>query len=73
MSKINCPHCFKSIGGAATEGGSRVRLSILLVDADDRIHGPCPFCKADVTIATNATLSKAIKPNQPVPALRIRR
>lgn len=60
--RITCPHCYKSIGGPATEGGQRVRLGIVLIEDTGRIHGPCPICKGDVTIADNATLSKSLRP-----------
>lgn len=70
--KINCPHCYKSIGGAATEGGQRLRLGIVLIGDDGCIHGPCPFCKGDVIVADNATLSKALRP-QIRPGLRLKR
>jgi hypothetical protein len=50
----------KSLGGDAQQGGFKVRLGIVLLDpSDGRIHGPCPKCKQDVTIASSADLSKA--------------
>lgn len=64
---MRCPHCCKSLGGASPEGGFRVRLAITLLDPEDgRVHGPCPFCKADVTVADGADLVKAlIEPRRP--------
>lgn len=70
--RISCPHCYKSIGGPATDGGQRVRLGIVLIEDDGRIHGPCPHCKSDVTIADNAQLSKALRPAV-IPAVRLKR
>jgi hypothetical protein len=71
---IQCPHCRKSIGGPATDGGLRVRLAITLIDSDNRIHGPCPACKKDVTVAETAALSKTMAGGeQLIPGLRIRK
>jgi len=70
---IHCPHCRKSVGGSATEGGLRVRLGITLVDpASGAIHGPCPFCKADIVVCDESKLSKSLESNLLIPALRIR-
>jgi hypothetical protein len=74
--KIRCPHCCKSIGGAATDGGFRLRLGIVLVDPDNgEIHGPCPSCKQDVVVAVASALNKGLLANKPgvIPALRVRR
>lgn len=52
--------------------GTRVRLGIVMVDDDGRVHGPCPKCKGDVTIANGATLSKSLT-TQPVPGIPLGR
>lgn len=74
---VQCPHCCKSLGGPASEGGLRVRLGIVLVDQDTgRVHGPCPACKGDVTIADTAQLAKAMRgpvAPEPRPGIRLRR
>lgn len=58
---IECPHCRKSIGGTAHEGGFRVRLGMLIIDPDSGdIHGPCPHCKRDVQVAEGASLLKSL-------------
>jgi hypothetical protein len=59
---IACPHCAKSLGGASTDGGVKVRLGITQIDDSGRVHGPCPHCKADVTVAESADLVKAMQP-----------
>lgn len=59
--KVKCPHCAKSIGGPATEGGFRLRLGIMIVDPDaGTIHGPCTHCKQDVVVAYESTMNKAL-------------
>lgn len=78
---IECPHCRKSIGGNASEGGFKIRLGILIVDPDSGdVHGPCPFCKGDVKVAEGADLVKALvvtdppaRPRRRVPGILIRR
>jgi len=75
---IKCPHCSKSIGGAATEGGLRLRLGIVLIDPDDgAVHGPCPHCKADVRVAKSAVLVRHLEDDNNdcrlIPALLVRR
>jgi endogenous inhibitor of DNA gyrase (YacG/DUF329 family) len=60
-NKVCCPHCNKSIGGTAKDGGVRIRLGILLIDEDSgRIHGPCPQCKQDVVVGDNSGLNKCL-------------
>lgn len=73
---ITCPHCAKSLGGTAREGGFKLRLGITLVDDDGSVHGPCPHCKADVIVATGAALAKSLVATPVVkrePVLVIRR
>ena len=63
---MHCPHCHRSIGSLSKSGEHRVRLRIVLVDPDtQRIHGPCPKCGDDVTLATGASLSKALTDSPP--------
>ena len=70
---IDCPHCFKSLGGPSSDGGVKIRLGITLVDDQTgRVHGPCPFFKADVTVAEGAELSKALTSPTPKPPKRRR-
>lgn len=70
---INCPHCRKSIGGEATEGGFRLRLGIVLLDPDTgTIHGPCPMCKSDIVVAESSKLSKSLRVSQPIPGIRVK-
>lgn len=72
MARFDCPHCNKSLGGDAPQGGYKVRLGITLIDPDSgRVHGPCIHCKQDVTIATGAAASKsftarAVRPGLPI-------
>ncbi len=64
---VCCPHCNRSIGGLNKAGEVRVKLAVVLCDPDTgRIHGPCPRCKGDVTLADGATMSKAVKNCKPV-------
>lgn len=71
--RIVCPECGKSLGGLATEGGLRMRLGITLIDpASGRIHGPCPQCKKDVTIADVSQLSTLLQRLIPGGALPVR-
>ena len=75
---IACPHCHKSLGGLATEGGLRLRLGIVLVDpTTGRVHGPCPACKGDVTVADSSQLTKAlvsaVEPSSMRLGVRVRR
>jgi hypothetical protein len=68
---VKCLSCGRDIGGAATEGGVRVRVGIVLVDpSTGRVHGPCPHCKADVEISAGGSIAKALMPD--VPAVRRR-
>ena len=69
---IRCPHCRKSIGGGAQEGGLRLRVGIVLMDPESgSISGPCPYCKESVKISDGATLHKAMTPQPIIPAFRI--
>lgn len=69
---IKCPHCRKSIGGRATEGGFRVRLGIVLLDPESGIiKGPCPHCKRTIELTESAKISKNINLSTVVPAFRI--
>jgi len=58
--QIPCPHCSKSIGTVASEGGTLLRLRPVVVSDEGDIRGGCPHCKADVIVASGATLSKAL-------------
>lgn len=74
MARFDCPHCNKSLGGDAPQGGYKVRLSITLIDSNTgRVHGPCIHCKQDVTIATGATASKSFAAAAPRPGLPLPR
>ena len=69
---IRCPHCWKSIGGAAAGGGLRVRLGIVLLDPETgAVSGPCPRCKATIQVSDGGTLAKAMQPTTLVPAFRV--
>jgi len=52
-----------------------LRLGIVLIDLEKgQIHGPCPYCKADVVVADDADLSKAVKPpRRIIPGIRVKR
>ena len=55
---IRCPGCHRSIGGASSEGGLKVRIGIVLVDPETgRVHGPCQRCGADVVVVTGGTMA----------------
>jgi len=75
MGKIRCPHCRKSLGGPANDGGLRVRVGIVLIDeGTGRVHGPCPFCKGDVDLVDGGTLSKSLHAApRLVPGVRVRK
>ena len=59
-TRIACPHCGKQVGGDATEGGLRVRLSIVLIADDGTVHGPCPKCKGDIALSSGGQVNQAI-------------
>lgn len=72
---IRCPHCRKSLGGGATEGGLRLRLGIVLIDPDDGVvHGPCPSCKGDVIVASEANIPAQIagQRRRIIPGVRVK-
>ena len=72
MSRIECPHCAKSVGGLSSEGGYRVRLGIVLIDSETGdISGPCPACKATIRLSSGGNLNKSILPKSVVPAFRV--
>ena len=72
MATIRCPHCTKSIGGPANEGGFRVRLGIVIVDPESGlIKGPCPHCKRLVVLSERSQVSKAFSAKSVIPAFRI--
>ena len=73
MARLRCPHCVKAIGGRSREGGVRLRLSITLLDEDGTVHGPCPHCKGDVIVASDADLTKALRGPQPLVVVRLPR
>ena len=61
IPKIMCPHCSRSVGGSATEGGMRIRMSIVLFDVDTgSVHGPCPYCKQDIVITHRSVINKEL-------------
>ena len=62
---LRCPCCRKSIGGRSREGtGHRVSMRVVLIDDDGAVHGPCPHCRADITIADGAELEKGLTPQR---------
>ena len=71
---IDCPHCRKSIGGQAVEGGLRLRLGIILIDpTDGQLHGPCPHCKQDVVVAGSSNLAQGMRGSRRIlPGLLVR-
>ena len=69
---MHCPNCNKKIGGESHEGETRVRLGIVLISKSGAIHGPCPHCKADVTLAHTADLVKALQEPKPIERKRRR-
>ena len=67
---LKCPNCATKLGSPAHEGGTRIRLSIVVIDDDGTIHGPCAKCKRDVVVAHGGSIEKTLMQPERKPGRR---